>query len=207
MFIQTEATRNPNVIKFLPGREVLPDGPLALADRRAAAHSPLGLKLFDVEGVAAVTFGADYIAITKDQGDWRYIKPMVLGVMLDHFMTGGAVVDKGSESGSGDETEDDPLSADVRQALRLVIDPELGYNIVDLGLVYSISVAADGMAKIVMTTTTRGCPATDYLRTGSHAAASAVQGIAEVEVELTYDPPWMPQMMGIEAKIHFGIAD
>jgi metal-sulfur cluster biosynthetic enzyme len=206
MFIQTEATRNPNVIKFMPGREVLPEGPMALADRRAAAHSPLGLKLFDVEGVAAVTFGADYIAVTKGHGDWRYIKPMVLGVMLDHFMTGGAVIEERSASGPDDETEDDPISADVRQALRLVIDPELGYNIVDLGLIYGISVT-DGAARILMTTTTRGCPATDYLRSGSHAAASAVEGVVAVEVELTYDPPWVPQMMGIEAKIHFGITD
>jgi len=207
MFIQTEATRNPDVIKFLPGREVLTDGPLAFPNRQAAANSPLGLKLFDVDGVAAVTFGADYIAITKGSGDWRYIKPMVLGIMLDHFMAGGQIVITPPAERAGSDTEGDPLGADIWQALKLVIDPELGYNIVDLGLVYDIAVSAEGTAKITMTTTTRGCPATDYLREGSHAAASAVEGISGVEVDLTYDPPWTPQMMGIEAKIHFGIVD
>lgn len=204
MFIQTEVTRNPDVIKFLPGREVWSGPPLALPDRQAAGRSPLAMKLFEVEGVAAVTLGADYIAITKDHGEWRHIKPMVLGVMVDHFMVGAPILVETAEASEADE---DPLTADVRQALKLVIDPELGYNIVDLGLIYAISVSDDGATRISMTTTTRGCPATDYLREGSHAAASAVQDITSVEVDLTYDPPWTPQMMSVDAKIHFGITD
>ena len=99
------------------------------------------------------------------------------------------------------------LAEQLKDALRFVIDPELGYNIVDLGLVYDIAIEADGAAHITMTTTTRGCPATSYLADGAREAASAVPAIESVEVELTYDPPWTPRMMSTEAKRHLGIAD
>ncbi|GIK34987.1 MAG: hypothetical protein AMXMBFR45_20340 [Gammaproteobacteria bacterium] len=95
----------------------------------------------------------------------------------------------------------------IREALRLVIDPELGYNIVDLGLVYDVAVQGTGDAVITMTTTTRGCPATDYLRMGARDAAFSVDGIDSAEIILTYDPPWKPKMMSPEAKAHFRIRD
>jgi metal-sulfur cluster biosynthetic enzyme len=93
----------------------------------------------------------------------------------------------------------------VRDALRTVIDPELGYNIVDLGLVYAIAVEDGGVARIEMTTTTRGCPATDYLKSGARDAAWSVPSVEFVDVALTYDPPWTPDMMTNEAKVHLGI--
>jgi metal-sulfur cluster biosynthetic enzyme len=58
-----------------------------------------------------------------------------------------------------------------------------------------------------MTTTTRGCPATDYLRGGANAAASSAPGVTSSAVELTYDPPWTPDMMSPNAKAHLGIGD
>jgi metal-sulfur cluster biosynthetic enzyme len=94
----------------------------------------------------------------------------------------------------------------VEEALRLVIDPELGYNIVDLGLVYAVLVNA-GVVNIVMTTTTRGCPATNYLKEGARDAAWSVPGVESVDVVLTYDPPWSPERMSAAAKAHLGIAD
>jgi metal-sulfur cluster biosynthetic enzyme len=94
----------------------------------------------------------------------------------------------------------------VEEALRLVIDPELGYNIVDLGLVYAVLVNA-GVVNIVMTTTTRGCPATNYLKEGARDAAWSVPGVESVDVVLTYDPPWEPEKMSPAAKAHLGIGD
>jgi metal-sulfur cluster biosynthetic enzyme len=101
----------------------------------------------------------------------------------------------------------DVLAAQVREALRLVIDPELGDNIVELGLVYDVSVGDGGVARIVMTTTTRGCPATAYLKDGARDSAWTVPSIESVEVDLTYEPPWTPEMMTPDARLRLGIAD
>jgi metal-sulfur cluster biosynthetic enzyme len=100
----------------------------------------------------------------------------------------------------------DQFTEQIRDALRLVIDPELGYNIVDLGLVYAVAVEDGGVARITMTTTTRGCPATDYLKNGARDATWSVPTVEFVDVALTYDPPWTPDMMTPEAKQHLGIA-
>lgn len=101
--------------------------------------------------------------------------------------------------------ETDELVSKVREALRLVIDPELGDNIVELGLVYYVGVQEGGVANIVMTTTTRGCPATNYLKNGARDGAWAVPGIEFVDVSLTYEPPWTPQMMTPQARMRLGI--
>ena len=105
-------------------------------------------------------------------------------------------------------TEDEKKAlfvAGIRQALRLVIDPELGENVVDLGLIYAIEVE-EGVVRIDMTTTTRGCPATAYLKDAVETAAWALPGIHYVEVKLTYEPPWTPELMNDEAKAHLGFA-
>jgi metal-sulfur cluster biosynthetic enzyme len=104
------------------------------------------------------------------------------------------------------DSQDEALADGVMMALRRVIDPELGYNIVDLGLVYRVEIE-NGAVNVVMTTTTRGCPATDYLRGGADNAASSVPGVASVTIELTYDPPWSPAMMSPAAKAHLGIGE
>ena len=87
MFIQTEQTPNPAALKFLPGVAVLPQGTANFPDRHAAAgRSPLAGRLFEIEGVEAVFFGADFVSITKsDDKDWFVLKPSILGVIMEHF--------------------------------------------------------------------------------------------------------------------------
>ena len=88
---------------------------------------------------------------------------------------------------------------DLRQAvldsLRTVIDPELGENLVDLGLIYRVEADAAGAVRIEMTTTTRGCPAAAFLKEAAHSAASLAPGAGCVAVLLTDAPPWSPDMM------------
>ena len=93
-------------------------------------------------------------------------------------------------------TPPDPASdtAPVQQALRSVMDPELGVNIVDLGLVYSSSLD-DGLATVVMTTTTPACPIGSFLEDQVQWALLRLPGVEEVEVVLTHEPPWSPAMM------------
>lgn len=99
----------------------------------------------------------------------------------------------------------DDLVQGLADALRAVIDPELGYNIVDIGLIYDLEVE-DGRARILLTTTTPGCPATNYIRHAVEERAASVFGIDSVEVTMTWLPPWSPDRMSDEAKAHFGVA-
>ena len=86
----------------------------------------------------------------------------------------------------------------IRAALKAVIDPELGQNVVDLGLIYEIEVIDDCVVRVSMTTTMRGCPATGYLKQAVEEVAWAVPGVEFVDVELTYDPPWSPDFIAPE---------
>ena len=93
----------------------------------------------------------------------------------------------------------------IRDALCVVIDPELGHNIVDLGFIYGIAIT-DGDAWIVMTATTRGCPAAGFLREGAANAAMQVSGVRSVDVTMTFDPPWTPSMIEPAVRASLGFA-
>jgi metal-sulfur cluster biosynthetic enzyme len=97
-----------------------------------------------------------------------------------------------------DEDEKAALTEAIRNALRMIIDPEIGRNIVDLGLIYEIAVEEGGIARIAMTTTTRGCPASDYLKDAVGNCVWYVPGVEYAEVRLTYEPLWTPEMMTAE---------
>ena len=103
MFIQTEATPNPATLKFLPGRAVLESGTLDMPSREAAAQSPLATRLFDIDNVGGVFFGSDFIAVTKTGGDWQQMKPAILGAIMEHFMSGAALVAAGVSVAATDE--------------------------------------------------------------------------------------------------------
>jgi metal-sulfur cluster biosynthetic enzyme len=103
-------------------------------------------------------------------------------------------------------TNNEDLAAHVKEALRVVIDPELGYNIVDLGFVYDISVV-DDVAHITMTATSRGCPAAAFLKEGVASRARRVPGIGSVNVVMTFDPPWRPAMISPGVKTSLGFAE
>jgi metal-sulfur cluster biosynthetic enzyme len=105
------------------------------------------------------------------------------------------------------DEEDETLAAGVREALRMVIDPELGENVVDLGLIYQVSVGHDGTAQIEMTTTTRACPATGYLKDAVQTAAWIVPGIHHVDIRLTYEPSWTSEMMNANARRRLGLVE
>jgi metal-sulfur cluster biosynthetic enzyme len=92
----------------------------------------------------------------------------------------------------------------VRESLREnVIDPEIGVNVVDLGLVYEIG-TKDGTAEITMTLTTPACPLGPYLDSEVRGAVEGVPGVCDVKVNLVWTPPWDPSMMSEEAKLELG---
>ena len=87
------------------------------------------------------------------------------------------------------------------EALRQVEDPELGMDIVDLGLLYDVEI--DGSkVKVIHSLTSMGCPAGPMIQEDIHRVASEVPGVENVEVELTWDPPWTPDKMSDDAEVH-----
>src|SRR6201992_3382591 len=94
MFIETEGTPNPATLKFLPGQEVMGLSSADFASAASAARSPLAAGLFALPGVARVFFGGDFISVTRnDLESWQSLKPQVLGVIMDHFVSGRPVID------------------------------------------------------------------------------------------------------------------
>ncbi|MEK1886163.1 MAG: metal-sulfur cluster assembly factor [Phyllobacterium sp.] len=102
-----------------------------------------------------------------------------------------------------DEARIEALRSSVRTSLRIILDPELGENIVDLGLIYAIDVSASGDVRVTMTTTTRACPATGFLQEAVKLHICAVPGVNGVDVDLTYEPPWSPERITGEARLLF----
>jgi len=92
---------------------------------------------------------------------------------------------------------------DVVEALHQVEDPELGMDIVELGLMYGVEVDG-GDVKIRYSLTSMGCPAGPMIADGIIDVASSVPGVESVEAELTFDPPWTPDLMSDDAKFILG---
>ncbi len=86
-------------------------------------------------------------------------------------------------------------SASIMAALRAVVDPELGQSVVDLGLIYGMQIEA-GRVRITMTLTAQGCPLRDSLAEWVRRAIREVPGVDDVEVIVTFDPPWTPDRIG-----------
>ncbi len=97
------------------------------------------------------------------------------------------------------------MEKQIIEGLRLVLDPELGFNLVDLGMIYSIDIQDGGLVQIDMTTTTPGCPAAGFLTDAVRASAESVEGVRTVNVELTYEPEWIPEMAMPEVQARFAL--
>ena len=101
----------------------------------------------------------------------------------------------------GVELDEDgyPTPAAMREALKAVLDPEIGINIVDLGLVYETA-AADRTAHVRMTLTTMGCPLTELLHQQCTLVLTRLPNIDDVDVEFVFSPPWSTEMIADDAK-------
>ena len=147
MFIQTEQTPNPATLKFLPGRAVLAAGTADFTGAEdAAGRSPLALRLFEIDGVAAVFFGADFITITKSSDkEWHVLKPSILGAIMEHMTAGLPIlsdvpVDDAASAATGEDSE---VVGQIKELIETRVRPAVaqdGGDIVfegfDEGIVY-----------------------------------------------------------------------
>ena len=94
---------------------------------------------------------------------------------------------------------------DVREGLKNVYDPEIGINVVDLGLVYDADISESGDVLVTMTLTSMGCPLGPIIVQEVQSALKDLPGIQDIDVKLVWSPPWSPDMMSEEAKDELGI--
>ena len=117
-------------------------------------------------------------------------------------------MDEDIQPQEGTTATDNPSAASeerVRQALMQVYDPELGINIVDLGLVYEIQVQDNGDVDIQYSLTTMGCPIGPMIEDQMRAFLAPIDGLGEIRPELVFRPAWSPEMMSEEAKAALGV--
>ena len=101
-------------------------------------------------------------------------------------------------------TTDHPLYDPVVEACRTVFDPEIPVNIFDLGLIYTIEINDQGQVAIAMTLTAPGCPVAGEMPGWVGSAVESVAGVSNVDVQMTFDPPWGMEMMSDEARLEMG---
>jgi Fe-S cluster biogenesis protein NfuA len=169
MFIQTESTPNPATLKFLPGREVMGEGNVAdFPNKSAAERSPLASALFQVPDVSRVFFGSDFISVTKADGDWKHLKPAVLGAIMDHFTRGLPLIDKPADETGGEaaySAEDEEIVAQIKELLDTRVRPAVAQDGGDI--IFKGYDGSSGVVFLHLQGACAGCPSsTMTLRNG-----------------------------------------
>jgi len=173
MFIETETTPNPATLKFLPGCAVMASQGTGHAtreftDEAAAAASPLAGALFGLGDVAGVFFGRDFVAVTAGEGaDWGALKPQVVAVLLDHFISqaplfhptaegvaGNGIAVPAEDAGLGHAAEDTEIVAQILDLLETRIRPAVANDGGDV----SFRGFRDGVVYLAMQGACSGCP-------------------------------------------------
>jgi Fe-S cluster biogenesis protein NfuA len=168
MFIQTEATPNPATLKFLPGRSVLEGGTLDLRDREQAAKSPLAERLFGISNVSGVFFGSDFITVTKTDGEWQQLKPLILGAIMEHYMSGAPILKEGETAAGTDGDEFfDVADAETVKTIKELIETRVRPAVANDGGDITFRGFKDGVVYLAMKGACSGCPSsTATLRHG-----------------------------------------
>lgn len=158
MFIQTEPTPNPNVLKFLPGRDVSPAATLEYRTIDEATASPLAEALFELEGVDGVFFGADYVSVTRQpQGpEWSEMKAPILGVVMDHFVSGQPLTRGAGGETDGHAEDDSEIVAEIKALLDSRIRPAVAQDGGDI--LFDSFDEATGVLALRMRGACAGCP-------------------------------------------------
>ncbi|MET0277028.1 MAG: NifU family protein [Pseudorhodoplanes sp.] len=158
MFIQTEATPNPATLKFLPGRAVI-DGTLDMTDREQAAKSPLAEKLFEISNVSGVFFGSDFITVTKSDGEWQQLKPLILGAIMEHYMSGAPLLRDGEGASDTEEGEFfDTADTETVNTIKELIETRVRPAVANDGGDITFRGFKDGVVFLSMKGSCSGCP-------------------------------------------------
>lgn len=117
-----------------------------------------------------------------------------------------------ADAATGEKTEDQPfadgelerITHDVIKSLKTVYDPEIPVDIYELGLIYKVDLNDDRLLTVEMTLTAPGCPVAGEMPGWVEGAVRGIEGVSDVKVEMTFEPPWTPEKMSDEAKLELG---
>jgi Fe-S cluster biogenesis protein NfuA len=161
MFIETEQTPNPATLKFLPGKPVMAGGTAEFTDPEAAGRaSPLASRLFGVEGVTGVYLGADFVSVSKAEGqEWHRLKPAVLGAIMEHFMSGAPILVSATTAAAEEgeeffEANDAGTVETIKELLETRIRPAVAGDGGDI----TFRGYRDGIVYLSMKGSCSGCP-------------------------------------------------
>lgn len=165
MFIETETTPNPATLKFLPGQEVMPAGTRDFRDEEDAAASPLAEALFSLGDVTGVFFGRDFVSVTAGPGvDWSALKPQVVAILLDHFVSQAPLFHAPSASGIAVPADndadygDDPADADVVAQIKELLETRIRPAVANDGGDIAYRGFREGVVYLTMQGACSGCP-------------------------------------------------
>ncbi|MBS0254230.1 MAG: NifU family protein [Proteobacteria bacterium] len=165
MFIETESTPNPATLKFLPGQPVMEVGSREFRSDEEAAASPLAEALFSLGDITGVLFGRDFIAVTAAPGvGWAALKPQVVAMLLDHFVSGAPLFHPGSAAGIAVGGEDeahighDPADAEVVDQILDLIETRIRPAVANDGGDVVYRGFREGVVYLSMQGACSGCP-------------------------------------------------
>ncbi len=165
MFIETETTPNPLSLKFLPGRQVMASGSREFASPEAAEASPLAQAIFDTGEVTNVFFGSDFVSVTAAPGvGWTDLKPIVVSILLDHFVSEAPLFAGGDASGisvPAEEdllVEEDPADADIVSQINELLETRVRPAVAGDGGDIAYRGFKDGVVYLTLQGACSGCP-------------------------------------------------
>jgi len=165
MYIETETTPNPATLKFLPGEQVMAAGTREFTSPEDAEASPLAQALFDTGEVTNVLFGRDFVAVTAAPGvAWSQLKPQVVSVLLDHFVSQAPLFAGGTADGisvgadDGENFGDDPADADLVAQIKELIETRVRPAVANDGGDIIYRGFREGVVYLKMQGACSGCP-------------------------------------------------
>ena len=158
MFIQTERTPNPATLKFLPGEAVMSSGTADFRDVESAERSPLARRLFQVEGVTGVFFGGDFVSVSKsDDADWQLLKPVILGVIMEHFVAGHPLLLEDAAQ-TAEEEADDGIDTEIVGQIKELLDTRVRPAVAQDGGDIIYRGFQNGVVMLQLQGSCQGCP-------------------------------------------------
>src|SRR6056297_1130202 len=157
MFIQTEATPNPQTLKFIPGQTVLQSGSADFPTPAGADASPLAARIFAVDGVEGVFLGRDFVTVTKGDLEWAHIKPAILGAIMEHYQSGQPVM-TGDGAGHVGHAEHNGPDAEIVGQIKELLDTRVRPAVAQDGGDITFHGFERGVVYLHMQGACAGCP-------------------------------------------------